>query len=303
MRHSKEDLRTIEMSQAQQQEINHGPRTAWLSAPRLLLSRMEKYTWPNVPVGRSAAVALGVVAMVVVLAIWAALSYSGFVEPFFLPTPSAVLSRAIQVYLHEGYLTDIQVSVVRVCGAFLVAAIVAVPLGIVIGAFAAPAALLEPLIGAIRYMPPVAFVPLLIVWLGIGETEKWSVIWIGVFFPLTLLVAAVAKNVPHEQIQVAYTLGARRREVFWKVLVPAALPGIFDTLRITLGYSWTYLVLAEIIAAESGIGYRIIVAQRYLQTDGILVGILTIGLLGVCTDVLMRVLYRKLFNYGGGAGR
>ena len=158
-------------------------------------------------------------------------------------------------------------------------------------------AFFEPIIAAVRYMPASAFIPLLIIWFGIYEKEKIAVIFIGVFFPLTLLIADVSANIPKELVNIAYTLGASRWHVFWRVLLPASWPGVLDNMRIGIGWAWTYLIVAELVAASTGIGHVILSASRFLQTDKIIAGIITIGILGLLTDALFRWLYWLLFPY------
>src|SRR5207244_4368871 len=133
------------------------------------------------------------------------------------------------------------------------------------------------------YMPASAFIPLLIIWFGIYEKEKIAVIFIGVFFPLTLLIADVSANIPKELLNIAYTLGASRWQVFWRVLLPASWPGVLDNMRIGIGWAWTYLIVAELVAASTGIGHVILSASRFLQTDKIIAGIITIGILRLPT--------------------
>jgi NitT/TauT family transport system permease protein len=146
-------------------------------------------------------------------------------------------------------------------------------------------------------MPASAFIPLLILLQGLGEDEKLTIIWIGVFFPLVLMIVDTAHRVPVELLQAAYTMGASRIHVLYKVLLPAMLPDIVDSLRITMGWAWTYLIVAELVAASSGIGYFILVAERYLRSDRIIAAIITIGILGLITDVLFRRLHARAFPY------
>jgi NitT/TauT family transport system permease protein len=152
-------------------------------------------------------------------------------------------------------------------------------------------------IAAVRYMPASAFIPLLIIWFGIYENEKLAVIFIGVFFPLTLLMADVSANVPKSFLEIAATLGGSRAQVFRRVLLPACWPGVVDNLRIGIGWAWTYLIVAELVAAETGIGHVILNAGRFLDTDSVIAGILTIGALGLATDALFRFAHRRLFPY------
>ena len=155
----------------------------------------------------------------------------------------------------------------------------------------------EPLIDLVRYMPAVAFVPLTILWLGVGDTQKFAILFIGIFFQEVLLIMDNVKTVPRDMIQVSYTFGLSKWEVLRSVVLPAAMPGIWDTFRITVGWGWTYLVVAELVAANVGLGYRIMRAQRFLETDQIVLGILVIGVLGLITDYLFKWSYRRLFPW------
>jgi NitT/TauT family transport system permease protein len=173
----------------------------------------------------------------------------------------------------------------------------ALPLGLVIGAYRPVRAFFEPLLEFARYLPAVAFVPIVLLWTGIGEISKITVIWIGTFFQMVIMISEDVSRVPMPQVEAARTLGATGGEVVGLVLLRSALPAMFDTLRITLGWAWTYLVVAEIVAANNGLGYAILRAQRFLQTDRIFVGIIVIGLIGLCTDQLLRWIHRRLFPW------
>lgn len=255
------------------------------------------YLAPKEPIPGRVAAALALVGLGAFIAIWALLTYGGRVSDYFLPSPTAVLAEWGRLIQGGAFFEDVWASTRRIFLGFAISAAIAVPLGILMGSFRFFQALLEPLIGAVRYMPASAFIPLLIIWLGIGDAQKVGVVFIGVFFPLTLLIADVSAGVPKELINIAYTLGASRWQVFWRVLLPASLPGVVDNLRITMGWAWTYLIVAELVGADSGIGHLILQSQRFLATDRIIASILTIGLLGVLTDTLFRVLYARLFPY------
>jgi NitT/TauT family transport system permease protein len=227
---------------------------------------------------------------------WMALAGSGWVDPVFLPGPGAVLTR-LATWWADGLLEDIGISTLRVLGGWALSALVALPLGLLIGSFRTLQALLEPLTDFIRYMPAVAFVPLVMVWIGIDEGAKVAVIFIGTFFQMVLMVAEDIRRVPQAQIEAAQTMGASRREVVEKVLVPSAKPALLDTLRVTMGWAWTYLVVAELVAASSGLGFAILKAQRFLQTDKIFAGIVLIGLIGLVIDQGLRWAHRRAFPY------
>ena len=260
-------------------------------------SRSARLLTPKEPIPRTLAVALGLASFALVLALWAALSYGGAVSSFFLPSPGKVAGALYTLFHDQNFAADVWASTRRIMLGFLLSAVIGIPLGIAIGSFRIVQAFFEPIIAAVRYMPASAFIPLLIIWFGIYENEKIAVIFIGVFFPLTLLIADVSANVPKELVQIAYTLGASRWQVFWRVLLPASWPGIVDNLRIGVGWAWTYLIVAELVAAETGIGHMILSASRFLRTDEIIAGILTIGALGLLTDAIFRWLYRILFPY------
>jgi len=252
---------------------------------------------PKEPIPRALSVVLGLTAFALVLAIWAVLTYGGVVEPLFLPSPGAVASAGWEMFAHENFLSDVWASFLRIIIGFLLASALGIPLGIAIGSFRAVQAFFEPIIAAVRYMPASAFIPLLIIWFGLGQSEKVAVIWFGVFFPLCLMVADVSANITKELINIAYTLGASRWQVFRRVLLPASWPGVIDTMRIGLGWAWTYLIVAELVAASTGIGHVILQSSRFLDTDKIIAGILTIGVLGLLSDAFFRLLYRVLFPY------
>jgi NitT/TauT family transport system permease protein len=264
---------------------------------------LAKLLTPNKEISKKLYTSAGLVTFLVFLAIWSLLSYGGIVNPLFLPTPTAVLSTAIELLVHGELLSDIGISFTRVLVGFLIAAAIGIPLGILMGSLKIIEGAFEPIIGFIRYMPASAFIPLLILWIGLGEAEKMSVIFLGTFFQLTLMIMDVTKNVQNELVEVSYTLGANRLQVFTKVILPASLPGIVDTLRITFGWAWTYLVVAEIVGASKGLGYMIMQASRFLQPDKIIVGIITIGLLGLLTDMIFKAIYRASFSWMRKDGR
>jgi NitT/TauT family transport system permease protein len=242
---------------------------------------------------------VGVGAFVVVVLAWLLVTARGLVQPQFLPSPQAVLAAWIGLFGSAGYLADISISVARVWIAFLASAVVAIPLGVLMSSYRAVGAFTEPLVDFVRYLPVPALVPLTLIWLGIGEGSKVALLWIGTFFQLVLLVADDARRVPREYIETGRTLGAGDRALMTDVLVPAMLPNMVDSLRITLGWCWTYLIVAEIVASSSGIGYELWTARRYGKTPEVFAGILTIGVIGLVSDQAIRFLHRRWFRYLG----
>jgi NitT/TauT family transport system permease protein len=239
-------------------------------------------------------VALGVSSLGLVLGLWSWLSYGGLVRPDFLAPPHAVLLAGWKGLRTGTLLVHMAASLEVIVSGFVLASIVSVPLGILMGSFRVVAAFLEPITGFMRYLPVSAMIPLLILWVGIGIAEKITVIFLGTFFQQLILVADVSARVSKDLIDCSYTLGASRRQVVTRVLFPACMPGVMDTLRVTMGWAWTYLVVAELVAANSGLGYMILNAMRGLFTDVILLGILTIGVLGLITDMIFKLLRRWL---------
>lgn len=180
---------------------------------------------------------------------------------------------------------------------FLIAAVVAIPLGILIGVYAPVSAALDPVLSFLRYLPASAFIPLFILWIGIDEEEKIAVIILGSISQLILMIAQSTREISKSLIEVSYTLGTTRTNVIWKVILPKTMPSIVDTLRIVLGWAWTYIIVAELVGASSGIGYMIIQSQRMLNTARIFVGILTIGVIGLVVDLIFKWLNRRLFPW------
>lgn len=228
---------------------------------------------------------------------WVLLTELGLVSPIFLPPPAAVFQELAR-QVREGILwQDVSASVYRITVGWLISTAVALPIGILMGNFRLFEGLFEPFIDLVRYMPAVAFIPLTILWAGVGDTQKFIILFIGTFFQEVLMIMDNMKTVRYELIQVSYTFGLNRWEVLFHVVLPAAMPGIWDTFRITLGWAWTYLVVAELVAANVGLGYRIMRAQRFLETETIILGILVIGVLGLITDYSFKLTYRWLFPW------
>lgn len=267
----------------------------------VILSR-SKFLAPKAAIPAPVYALCSVLAFALLLTVWSVLTYGAFVPPLFLPAPDDIVRSAVTLFGEFGLMTDILDSVLRVTAGFLLAAVIGVPLGVLMGSLKTFEAFFEPLLGFIRYMPASAFIPLFILWLGIGESEKVAVIFFGTFFQLTLMVMDVTKNVSMDLINTAYTLGVSQRGVFRRVILPACLPGIVDTLRICFGWAWTYLVVAEIVAASSGLGYMIMQSQRFLKTSNIIVGIVVIGVIGIVIDVFFKWLYARLFPWMGKGG-
>jgi NitT/TauT family transport system permease protein len=273
--------------------------TAFEPLPTRAASRPARQSWWRIraELPRSARWALAVSGLVLPVLLWWAYSATGLSNPLFMPGPDAVLARLGRWLHDEGLFTDIGISLYRVMSGFLLSALFALPLGLYIGTYRPVQAFLEPLTDFIRYMPAAAFIPLVMLWVGIDEGSKILIIFIGTFFQMVLMVAEDVRRVPMAQIEAAQTMGASRSEVIKLVILPSARPALLDTLRITCGWAWTYLVVAELVAASSGLGYAILKAQRYMQTDKIFAGIILIGVIGLLTDQAFRWLGRAAFPW------
>ncbi|PZV13609.1 MAG: ABC transporter permease [Leptolyngbya sp.] len=262
--------------------------------------RQHRYLEPSVfwsirqGFSKRLALAIASVALIVPLLIWSAVSYSGLVTPLFLPAPTVVVAAGIKMFTEDNLLFDVLVSSGRVLAGFLVAAIIGVPLGIAMGTFHSMDSLFAPLVGTVRYMPVTAFVPLIVIWLGLGEVSKILIIMLGVVLYNAIMVADAVKFIPNEMINVAYTLGAGRRDVLFKVIMPAAFPSILDTLRVNISGAWNFLIIAELVAAQNGLGFKIIQAQRFLQTEKVLFCIAVIGVIGLVIDYGLKWISHKL---------
>ena len=233
---------------------------------------------------------LSLLCFLLIIGLWCGLSYSGRVSEIFLPSPTAVLGRIVKM-IREGTLwTDCGASISRVMIGWLWSVVAALPIGMLMANSRKFSAFIQPIIEFARYLPIVALVPLTLLYLGIGESQKYTIIFLGTFFQLVLMVCDTVSGVDRTMINAARTLGASKWQVYKEVILPAALPGLMDDLRLTIGWAWTYLVVAEMVAASSGLGYMILKSQRYLATDTIFAGLILIGLIGLITDWLFRLL-------------
>ncbi len=255
-----------------------------------MASFLDAYTAPKKDIPRRAYLTVSTVVGLSIFLVWCVLSYGRMVRGDFLPTPDAVVRAAIDGVGDGSLMVNTTVSVTEIMSGFIIASILSVPLGILMGSFKIVEAAIEPVTNFVRYLPVSALIPLLILWVGIDMTEKITVIFIGTFFQQLILIADVSRNVPQDWLDVSYTLGATRRTVVARVLIPATMPGVMDTLRVTLGWAWTYLVVAELVAANKGLGYFILNSMRGLFTDQIFLGIMVIGLLGLLTDQVFKLL-------------
>ena len=257
----------------------------------------RRYFEIQTPIPRTATVLLGSASVAIFFGAWQLADTLHLINEVLLPPPTKVLSSLIDLFASTDYLHDIGTSLYRISASFAAAALVAMPLGILMGSFAIVAAALNPLVSAARYLPAPSFIPVLLMLLGATDAEKLALLFIGVVWFLITMIMDVTQSVPRELIDTARTLGAGRRQILSTVIVPASLPGIVTAMRQMLAVSWTYLVIAEIVAADGGIGAMMMRAQRYVHIDLVMAGIVTIGVLGVVSDMLVRAAHRLAFSY------
>lgn len=238
-----------------------------------------------------------ILTFIIIFAAWFLLCNLGLVRELILPSPVAVIQDIINSARTGTLWSDMGYSIFRITMGFLLSVVLGVPLGILAGSFKKIESIIAPICEFIRYMPVPAFVPLIMVWCGIGELAKVIVVFLGCFFQLVLMIADDAKSVSDDLLSSSYTLGTGRWSTITTVLIPAMAPKMMLTLRMMIGWGWTYLTVAELVASKSGLGYSILKAQRFFHTESIFSGILVIGILGLITDRLFAIATKKMFPW------
>lgn len=240
---------------------------------------------------------LGLSSIVIVILLWQLIAALQLIMPLFLPSPLEVVRGTIYLFVNVGFLKDIIASVYRVGVGYILSIVFAVPLGLFLGSYPFFGALSLPINSFFRFVPVSAFVPLLILWFGIGDIQKFVLIFIGVSFYLLAFVIAHVRSVKQDYIDSALTLGASNVTVITKVIFPACYKPIYDSIRTLLGAGWTLIVLAELVAAESGIGKVIIDSQRFLHTDRLIAAIIIVGMIGYLSDYILKSLEPIFFPW------
>ncbi|MBQ9014965.1 MAG: ABC transporter permease [Firmicutes bacterium] len=229
-----------------------------------------------------------------IIVIWCIITYGGLVAEMFVPSPSAVWAKITEGATDGSLWANCWVSTKRVMIGWALAAVFALPCGMIMARSKVFNAIIQPIMEFARYLPVVALVPLTILYVGIDESQKYLIIFLGTFFQLVLMIQDTVSGIDKNQINAARTLGANRWQIYKEVIFKASLPGVLDDFRMTIGWAWTYLVVAEMVAASSGLGYIILKSQRFMGTDVIFMGLIFIGLIGLATDFVMRLLTRLI---------
>ncbi len=237
------------------------------------------------------------------VAIWWAVTAFGFIEPLFLPPPSAVLQKgwllATTGYMESTLWQHLGASLGRIGLGLLIAVLTAIPVGIAIGRNRIAQGILDPLIEFYRPIPPLAYLPLIVIWCGIGELSKVLLIYLAIFAPIAIATATGVRTVDPAKLRAAQSLGATRSQLIRHVILPSALPDILTGIRIGLGVGWSTLVAAELIAATSGLGFMVQSAAQFLVTDVVILGILVIAVIAFALEMSLRALQRRLVPWHG----
>ncbi|WNG16584.1 taurine ABC transporter permease TauC [Cystobacter fuscus] len=237
------------------------------------------------------------------LLLWWAVTTAGLIEPLFLPGPQAVAQKGWEL-LTRGYMDaslwqHLGASLGRIGVALLAAVLTAIPLGIAMGRSRVARGIFDPLIEFYRPIPPLAYLPLIVIWCGIGELSKVLLIFLAIFAPIAISTATGVRNVDPARLRAAQSLGATQAQLIRHVILPSALPDILTSVRIGLGVGWSTLVASELIAATSGLGFMVQSAAQFLVTDVVILGILVIALIAFALELGLRALQRRLVPWHG----
>jgi taurine transport system permease protein len=253
--------------------------------------------------GEGNSAGISVITVTVLIGVWFAVTHLGLVKPLFLPTPQAVFQQFYE-YL-TGQANDkplwqhFLASMLRVFSAFLLACVTAIPIGIAMGMSRVIRGIFDPPLEFYRPLPPLAYLPLIIIWFGIDELPKVLLIFLSCFAPLALAARAGMRSASQEQINAAYSMGASYMQVVRHVILPSAMPEILIGMRIAIGFGWTTLVAAEMVAANLGLGQMVLNASNFLRTDIVIMGIIVIGVVAYLFDLLMRWVERNVVPWKG----
>lgn len=230
--------------------------------------------------------------------VWYGCYWLQLFPPQLFPSPHTVLADIVLQLITLSFWTDLTVSIYRVLIGFLLAGLLAVPFGIYMSLYGRFDAAYTPFNNFVRYLPVAALVPLVMLWFGTGNLQKAIVIFIGTFFQLTLMTRDNFSQVPKGLIETGEVLGARSQwRLIRTIVIPSRLPYVFDDLKVALGWAWSYLLVAEVIAAQRGIGFKIMQANRFLQTPRIMALIVVVGIVGIIMDWIFERINRTLFRW------
>lgn len=238
-----------------------------------------------------------VVPWAALIGLWYLIKFSGLVESQLLPTPGAVLTQFWVSLTTERLWVDMMLSTRRVALGLLFGMLLAVPVGFLVGWYRPVRRFVDPLINFFRALPPIALIPLVIVYLGIGEVARVSILFYASFFAAVIVMYEGMAQISPVYIRVSRTLGATDREIFFNVMVPLTVPHMLTALRVALGVSWATLVASELVAAQNGLGARIQTASNFFNLEVIYMGIICIGAIALLMDMLLRAVSRRMLAW------
>jgi ABC-type nitrate/sulfonate/bicarbonate transport system permease component len=236
----------------------------------------------------------GIIGIAVFLTAWEVLASVGLINAVLLPSPTRLFWAAGDLLRSGTLFRHVSASVERVLVGFAMAALVGLTLGVILGWFRTLSDFVKPLVEALRPIPPIAWTPLAILWFGVGNAPSYFLVFVGAVFPVFVSTYSAVRNIERTQINAALCLGATPAMLIWDVLIPGALPVIFPGLRIALGVGWMCVVAAELIAAQSGLGYMIQQSRLLLQTQFVVTGMIVIGIIGIAMNAVMTAIERRL---------
>lgn len=240
---------------------------------------------------------LGLLAMAIVLGIWCLLTYGRYVQPLFFPSPTDILEATKDLAQRGLLLGSIGISLWRIGQAMLITLSIGISLGLALGCFPVLDSLAHRFIDGLKSVPPTGYLALLILWFGIEEKQKVAFLVFGTVFYMILMTKQAAVNVREEYVTVAIDLGATPWQMLTRVILPGALPQIWDAIIVCNGVMWTYVVLAEYVNAQSGLGYLMQQGGRLNRTPEVFVGMIIIALISTLTDWILRKVKARFFNW------
>lgn len=253
--------------------------------------------------GQGDSLLISAVSGAIIIGIWSLATWLGWIKPLFLPSPWAIVQKLVTIwqdgFANSSLFEHIGISVARVFGALVLACATAIPIGLAMGMSRVMRGIFDPIIEFYRPVPPLAYLPLMIIWFGIGELSKVLLMFLAIFAPVAIGARSGVRSAAIEQVHAAYSLGASRWQVLAQIILPAAMPEIITAVRIGMGVGWTTLVAAEMVAATNGIGFMVLSASEFLQTSTVILGIVIIAAIAYAFDMLMRFLERRLVPWKG----
>lgn len=249
------------------------------------------------PPSRSALLSTSAASIIVFLAVWELICRAGWIDPIFLPPPSAVFAKAMGMAGEGTLIGNVLASGRRVMIGFLAATAVAIPLGIILGTSTYARAAFDPILSFLRPLPSMSWIPLSLLWFGITETQKYSIVFMGTFAPALVYVIEATRNVDPLLIRAAQNLGANRWQVMKEVILPGSLPQILSGMKVILGLAWTCVISAELVAAREGLGFLIMNGKEFFQTEVVVLGMLLISITVLVTDFVFRVIENRVLRW------